>query len=1003
MSCKKRFVRFSALYTLGAVASLVGCSAGDERPTSGNQDEGESFSVVTAKAPLKATHPIVNSQTRGDKIRRIHGVAATGKTPAAAAESFRQRHAMQLGVHADELAATKLNAPAKLKGAPAPSENGVGLMYNPATGKYKFRLFNYQQQRDGIPVFRAGLRTLVREDGDHPVVWANADLRPMGNFKVQPGLRARAVDLEKSLQAVRTSPSLTAQAIPMPRTLTNVSAPTQTIFAGTGDASTTPQMAMQYTAQDANGPGKWTFVADATTGDILHVESNLHFNVTGNVQGQVITGPEAMECGTLGNAALAHANVTSAAGNAITDSTGAFTIVQSGTGTVTVKSDVTGKYFTVSDAGGSSHTMSLNVTPPGPANFLHRDTETPPEQVLAQLNAYKASNDIRDLLLRHVPEYPVIAAQTNFQINVNLTDQLCDRTGGAWYYDDGLPRTLNFCRRTSDRANTAFRSIVHHEYGHHVIDSAGSGQAEYGEGMADTIAMLFSKDPRIGIGYHLNQCNEPLRNAASTCQYAQVGCSSCGSGIYECGSLISGTIWDIWKQLEITDPTNADDIIRSLVFSSIPMHSGTSINESIAVDLLTLDDDDGLLENGTPHYAEICAGFYQHGMNCPALVDGLVVKGLDFVSEGPSDGPYSPTSVTYTLHNLGPQQSLAYSVKTPADARWLSVDSTGGTIALGQSATITATIDQAQAALLADGSYSAAIEFVNETSGVGTKSLPVKLRVGAPEPIYTATFANGLEGFTIDNEIDNPWHQSTACADSRPGHTAPGSLYYGKDSACNFAVGNPTRHTITSPAITIGKPGMAELGFKYVLQTENSSEFDRAEVLISVDGGPFQVVASNNNGGQKMKETNAWQELRFDISGLLPVTGPTSIRIQLAFHGVTIYENTKTGFVIDDITVYAQPSAAGGPCTGYCTNPITFTSKNYQSGNLGSNATCYETTAALTSGVCGNFVSPRKLFVNGVEKTCNWASWSSLPPVKNGGYCIYTTAGNQAWASFSTW
>ncbi|HMA94405.1 MAG TPA: hypothetical protein VKP30_17055, partial [Polyangiaceae bacterium] len=723
--------------------------------------------------------------------------------------------------------------------------------------------------------------------------------------------------------------------------------------------------------------------------------------------------------------------------------------------------DVTGKYFNVIDAGASSDSILLNVTPPGPADFLHRDTQVPRERVLAQLNAYKAANDIRDMLLSYVPEYPVIAEQTNFQINVNLDEQLCDRTGGAWYYDDGLPRTLNFCRSNSERTNTAFRSIVHHEFGHHIIDSAGSGQAEYGEGMSDTIAMLFSKDSRIGIGYHLNQCNEPMRNAASTCQYDAAQCSSCGNGIYQCGSMLSGTIWDIWKRLEVTEPANADNIIRSLVFSSIPMHSGSSINESIAVDLLTLDDDDGLLENGTPHYAEICAGFNQHGMNCPALVDGLVVKGLDFVSEGPSDGPFTPASVTYTLHNLGPQQSLAYSVKAPADAHWLSVNSTGGTIALGQSATVTASIDQVQAALLPNGSYSAVIEFVNETSGVGTTSEPVKLRVGAPEPIYTATFANGLDGFTVDSDPDNVWHQSTACADSRPGHTSPGSLYYGKDSSCNFAVGNPARHTITSPVIAIAKPGMAELGFKYVLQTENSSEFDRAEVLVSVDGGEFQVVASNNNGGKKLNETNAWQELRFDISELLPKTGPTNIRIQLAFYGVTIYENTKTGFVIDDITVYAQPpegctsnaecddglycngtetcvnqvcqsgapvtcddgdacttdvcdnnaracthqdnGSCNGPCAGYCSNPTKFSTKNYQSGNLGSNATCHETTAALTSGVCGNFVSPRKLYVNGVEKSCNWASWSSLPPAKNGGYCIYTTSGNQAWASFTTW
>jgi len=63
----------------------------------------------------------------------------------------------------------------------------------------------------------------------------------------------------------------------------------------------------------------------------------------------------------------------------------------------------------------------------------------------------------------------------------------CARTGGAWFDGDSEVHTINFCPRDEEHANTAFRSIVHHEYGHHIIDSAGSGQAEYGEGMADTI------------------------------------------------------------------------------------------------------------------------------------------------------------------------------------------------------------------------------------------------------------------------------------------------------------------------------------------------------------------------------------------------------------------------------------------------------------------------------------------------------------------------------------
>lgn len=1017
MRQKSRIVPLGALFALGVSGAIVGCSAGDE-VTNGNGATGgpvangaaPATSSVPSSAPMPATRAVLSSaaspqaSANVDRSRRMHGIVATGQTADEAAENFRQSSVALLGIERDDLRPARLNGKMSLStaGAAKARANGVGLMHDPVTGKPKFRLYSYAQQRDGVPVFRAGLRTLVREGADNPVVWANSELRPMADFHAQLGAPARPVDLDKSLQALRTS--LAASGEPTPVALGNVSAPTQTIFAGVDGQTASPRLAVQYTARAATGAGKWTFVADAETGDILHVESNVHFDVTGSVKGKVITSAESAECGVQGTAALAYANVTSPSGNAVADKLGAFTIKQTGTAAFSITSNVSGKYFQVDDAG-SSDLISLRVTPPGPANFLHQDPLNPPEKVLAQLSAYKGVNDIRDLLLASVPEYPEIATQSNFRVNVNVTDtQTCDRTGGAWYDGDVEPPSLNFCPRNTERANTAFRSIIHHEYGHHIVESAGSGQGEYGEGMADTIAMLFAKDPKIGAGYYLNQCSTPLRNANSTCKYDATSCSTC-DGLYGCGSVLSGTVWDIWKQLDTTQPSSSDALIRQLVFSSVLLHSGTKIDSSIAIDLLTLDDNDGLLENGTPHYNEICAGFTAHGMTCPAIANGLVVKGVDLNAEGLSAGPFAPASTTYKLYNLGPQQNLAFSVAVPAASRWLTADKVSGSIALGQSTTVTLTIDQAQAKLLADGRYTAPVQFANTTSGVGTVSRDEKLRVGAPVPIFTANFNDGLQGFTVDGQDENLWHRSTACADSLTGHTSPGSLYYGKDSACTYTTPIPVFHAVNSPEITIEKPQTAELGFKYFLKTENSSTADSAQVLISVNGGAFQIAASNNAGGaQKLNEGKAWQDLRFDISKLLPATGPAKLKIQFAFNAGDIYENSFTGFAVDDVIVYAQAqTTAQGPCAGYCSNPTTFNGANYQSGNLGTAATCQQTTAQIHGGTCGNFASPRKLYVNGVPMSCNWANWTSIPPAKNGGYCVYTTAGNYSYAGFSTW
>jgi hypothetical protein len=512
------------------------------------------------------------------------------------------------------------------------------------------------------------------------------------------------------------------------------------------------------------------------------------------------------------------------------------------------------------------------------------------------------------------------------------------------------------------------------------------------------------------------------------------------------------------------------------------------------------------------------------------------------------------------------------------------LSTTGGSIPLGQTATVTVSIDQTQAALLADGDYIAQVNFVNQSGGTGNVSRTVKLRVGAPVPIYTADFDTSIEGFTLDGEIDNLWHRATTCVDTLTGHSAPGSLHYAKPDVCDYTTPTPIPHAITSPAIAIADPLMAELGFNYFLETENDPNYDTAEVRISVNGGAFQVVASNNSGGEPLTEGGSWRPVRFGISELLP-SGPSSIRIQLFFNAVDPRNNTRRGFAVDDLVVYAHvdpcvaegtcpvsgafleangrvvveaehfaantprsahwdlvshgqasgqalmtanpnsnqtintnytatspelafpvrfattgtyyvwirglgpsanddslhvgvdgaavpssdrvtgfsnalgwsrstidgpvatiqvnqagihtvnvwmredgfsfdkllltrtqsftPTGAGPaesdregprPCADYCSTPTRFTfTSSYQSGNLGTGATCHETTSPLHGGSCGNFVSPRKLLVNGVQMPCNWSPWPTLPAAMNGGYCIQTTSGNQSYAAFTAW
>jgi hypothetical protein len=96
------------------------------------------------------------------------------------------------------------------------------------------------------------------------------------------------------------------------------------------------------------------------------------------------------------------------------------------------------------------------------------------------------------------------------------------------------------------------------------------------------------------------------------------------------------------------------------------------------------------------------------------------------------------------------------------------------------------------------------------------------------------------------------------------------------------------------------------------------------------------------------------------------------------------------------------PPSGGTPCAGLCTSPVVFPGPSHQSGNLGTGATCHQTSANLANANCGNFAAGRTFKINDATVTCNYQH-ITLPPKRNGGYCFQASAGDFPWAFFTTW
>lgn len=106
----------------------------------------------------------------------------------------------------------------------------------------------------------------------------------------------------------------------------------------------------------------------------------------------------------------------------------------------------------------------------------------------------------------------------------------------------------------------------------------------------------------------------------------------------------------------------------------------------------------------------------------------------------------------------------------------------------------------------------------------------------------------------------------------------------------------------------------------------------------------------------------------------------------------------------DDAPTLYNPEQGGPPttpCGGLCNGPVTIPSQWYNSGQLGSNATCHESYQTMTGFQCGNVAPGRKVRINGTEVTCGQNI--AIPPKRLGGYCVQTDAGQFSWAYFVTW
>ncbi len=520
-------------------------------------------------------------------IGRVYGKAfSQGQTGAISATRFLDQHVNMWGVARDEIVA---------EGPFEDARHTQQIGYEPDFDTYKFTGHYYKQIKDGLPVFRSKLVLLTRNETNNPLVLASSELHDLTSFTVDPQLKNTRINHARIVEAAQAQYN-------KPISLQSTE---RMVYAGFDAAPHAPVLA-DISNIIVDGFQEHLVVTDAATGEILYTESLIcTVDVAGNVQGVSSPGPGADICETESAHPISDLYVNGPDGVAVTDENGDYVLTNSGSGTISISSNLQGPHFEIIDFLGSVQTASANVTPPGPGNLLFNSLNNS-ENTRAQVNAFIESNRVYDWTVGANPSYP----GTDFQMNVtvNRTDGFCP--GNAWY--SPTEQSINFCLSGSSNPNTAWSSVVHHEYGHHIVNRGGSGQGQYGEGFGDVMSTIILDDNRLGLGF-FGSCGSSLRNAVNNLTYP------CATDGHACAGLLSGCVWLTRNEMVLDGVSDYQEKLMFLAVNSVLVHSGTLITPQITIDWLTLDDDDADIGNGTPHYNQIAAGFGAKNMDAPPL------------------------------------------------------------------------------------------------------------------------------------------------------------------------------------------------------------------------------------------------------------------------------------------------------------------------------------------------------------------------------------------------
>ncbi len=375
------------------------------------------------------------------------------------------------------------------------------------------------------------------------------------------------------------------------------------------------------------------WVSASAGADILFWESMIHHQHFGNATGTVWTDA-GTPTGPTSSVPLQDMNISrSGGGVAVTNELGNYAF-PSGSGVRTMTGNLSGPHSVIDNLAGAEMSRSRNGTPSTAADLNFNSSGA---EELAQTTAFYWTNQAYHLSKDILDPTDLESLPTN----VNRPGQCNAFWNGS---------SINFFVAGGSCPNMAYDSVVLHEYGHG-IDARKGGiiHGGYSEGFGDAVSIIGTRKSCVGSDFFgPGTC---LREATDLVMWPPSG------SVHNQGRVYAGFVWELTQQLKTlyADDT-AFEVARQLVMGAAktnPSDIGDAVRLSFVV-----DDDDGDLTNGSPHFDQLAAA--ADSRNIPRPADPIRnVRRMGFAwANNPTAASYTP-STTYSFNSSGGPVSIS--------------------------------------------------------------------------------------------------------------------------------------------------------------------------------------------------------------------------------------------------------------------------------------------------------------------------------------------------------